>query len=155
MAPISVAAQQTPDQRAGRLQLGADIGPVFATPDATAFGLALHGDYFFHQNFSVGPLLQFGFTRDLYQIGPTVQLKYTHDIDQRWNANLQGGLGFMYADLERRGPDRDDTSFLIPVGGGLEYRLSDAISIGSTLFLSSPTWTGFVTKTFMSRYSAA
>jgi hypothetical protein len=134
--PVSASAQVSAEQRQGRLQVGADIGPVFGTPDSTAFGLALHGDYFFHQNFSVGPLLQFGFTSDLFQVGPTVQLKYTFDIDRYWKANLQGGLGFMYAELERRGSDPDDTSFLLPVGAGLEYRLNDSVSIGSTLLFN-------------------
>lgn len=134
--PASVMAQPAPDQRAGRLQLGADIGPIFGTPDSTAFGLALNGDYFLNQNFSIGPLLQFGFTKDLFQFGPSVQLKYTFDIDRYWKANLQGGLGFMYADLERRGPDRDDTSFLVPVGGGVEYRLNESVSLGSTLLFN-------------------
>lgn len=124
-------------QRQNTLELGAAIGPVFGTADSTAFGLALHGDYFLNSNFSIGPLLQFGFTDDLFQVGPTVQLKYTQNINSRLTANLQGGIGFIYADLDRRNrPDRDDTSFLIPVGGGLDYRLSDAVSIGGTLLFN-------------------
>jgi hypothetical protein len=136
-APGPVAAQWSPEQRAGRLQLGADIGPVFGTADSTAFGLALHGDYFLHQNFSIGPLLQFGFTRDLFQVGPSVQLKYTYDINSRLKGNLQGGIGFIYADLDRRGRrSRDDTSYLIPVGGGIDYRITDWVSVGGTLLLN-------------------
>jgi hypothetical protein len=134
--PVLSMAQQAPDRREGRLTLGAEVGPVFGTPDSTAFGLALSGDYFINQNFSVGPLLQFGVTDDLFQFGPTAQVKYTFDIDPRFKANLQGGIGFMYAELDRRGGDRDDTSFLIPVGGGLEYRISDGISLGSTLLFN-------------------
>lgn len=135
LIPASLMAQ-APEQRAGRLQLGADIGPVFGTPDSTAFGIALSGDYFLNQNFSIGPLLQFGLTEDLFQFGPSAQLKYTFDIDRYWKANLQGGLGFMYAELDRRGRDPDDTSFLIPVGGGLDYRLTDNVSLGTTLLFN-------------------
>jgi hypothetical protein len=116
--------------------LGAEIGFLFGTADSTAFGLALNGDYFLNQNLSVGPLVQFGLTDDLFQFGPSVQLKYTYDIDQRLTANLQGGLGFIYAELERSGRDRDDSSYLVPVGGGLEYKIGNDVSLGATVLLN-------------------
>lgn len=134
--PASVTAQQSPDPRDGRFHLGVALGPQFATADSTALGIAFSGDYYLNHNLSVGPLLQFGVTDDLFQVGPTVQLKYTFDIDPRLQANLQGGIGFIYADLKRRGPDKDDTSFLIPVGPGLEYRLSDSVSLGTTVLFN-------------------
>lgn len=133
--PLSAQAQ-APDRRDGRLSLGAEIGFLFGTADSTAFGLALNGDYFLNQNLSVGPLVQFGLTDDLFQFGPSVQLKHTYDIDQRLTANLQGGIGFIYAELERRGRDRDDTSFLVPLGGGLEYRIGNDISLGTTVLFN-------------------
>ena len=135
-APVPVAAQLSPEQREGSWQLGADIGPVFETADDTAFGIAVYGDYFFQQNFSIGPLLQFGFTSDLFQIGPSVQLKYTYDITSRLKSTLQGGVGFMFADLDRKGSNQDDTSILIPIGVGLEYRILDNIALGGTLLLN-------------------
>lgn len=135
--PVPVSAQTSPEQRQGKLQLGAEIGPVFGTADSTAFGLALYGDYFLHQNFSIGPLVQFGFTDDLFQVGPTAQLKYTYDISSRMTGNLQGGIGFIHADLDRSGRrDLHDTSFLVPVGGGIDYRLTDNVSLGGTLLLN-------------------
>ena len=136
MLPVSITAQQQPERREGRLSLGADVGALFGTPDATAFALAFNGDYFLSHNFSIGPLLQVGLTSDLFLFGPSLQLKYTYDLDQRLKTNLQGGIGFLYGELERRGPDRDDTSFLIPVGPGLEYRLTDDLSIGGTLLFN-------------------
>lgn len=136
IVPVSVTAQQTTEKRDGRFTLGADIGAQFGTADSTAFALGLNGDYFLNQNFSIGPLLQVGLTSDLFQFGPSVQLKYTHDIDSRLKATIQGGIGFIYAELERRGRDRDDTSFLIPVGPGLEYRLTDDVSLGATLLFN-------------------
>ena len=134
--PVSVAAQQRPERREGRLSLGADIGAQLATADSTAFALAFNGDYFLSHNLSIGPLIQIGLTSDLFQFGPSAQLKYTLDVDQRLKANLQGGIGFIYAELERGGPDRDDTSFLIPVGPGIEYRLTDDISLAGTLLFN-------------------
>jgi hypothetical protein len=130
------AGQTAPEQRAGRFGLGVELGPHFGTADSTAFGLAFSGDYFLNHNFSIGPLVQFGITDDLFHFGPSLQLKYTYDIDPRLKATLQGGVGFLYADLERRGRDRDDTGVLFPVGPGLEYRLTDDISLGSTLLFN-------------------
>jgi hypothetical protein len=134
--PVSVTAQQKPERREGRFSLGADIGAQFGTADSTAFALGFNGDYFLTHNFSIGPLLQVGLTDDLFQFGPSLQVKYTYDIDSRLKANLQGGIGFIYAELERRGRDKDDTSFLIPVGPGLEYRLTEDISIGTTVLFN-------------------
>jgi hypothetical protein len=133
--PASAAAQLSPEQRAGRFELGAQIGGVFGTPDDTAFGLVGHGDYFFSQNFSIGPMLQLGWTSDYFQIGPSVQFKYTYDIDTRWKANAQAGLGFMFADLDAR-KDKDDTGILIPLGAGIDYRLTNNLALGATLLFN-------------------
>jgi hypothetical protein len=135
MIPVSVTAQQTAGQRTGRFTLGVDIGAQFATADSTAFGVGFSGDYFLTDNLSIGPLLQIGVTTDLFQFGPTAQLKYTYDIDQRFKANLQAGAGFLYAHYTK-GPNRHDTSFLIPVGPGLEYNLTNDISLGTTLLFN-------------------
>lgn len=134
--PVSVTAQQQPERRQGRLSLGVDVGALFGTPDATAFALGFNGDYFLSHNFSIGPLLQIGVTSDLFLFGPSLQLKYTYDFDQRLKTTLQGGIGILYGELERRGPDRDDTSFLIPVGPGFEYKLTDDLSIAGTLLFN-------------------
>ncbi len=79
LLPVAAAAQRL-ERRTGQFTLGVDIGLQAATADATAFALGLSGDYYITHNFSVGPLLQFGFTDDLFQIGPTIQAKYTFDL---------------------------------------------------------------------------
>jgi hypothetical protein len=133
--PFSAGAAQAPgaEDREGRFKVGADIGVLFATADEEAVGVNLYGDYFFNPNVSIGPLVQFGFTSNLFQFGPSAQLEYTHDIDNRWKAHLQIGLGFMYADLDDGG---DDTGVLIPMGGGIEYRFTDRLSFGTTVLLN-------------------
>jgi hypothetical protein len=135
LMPLSVAAQAF-DDRAGRFRLGADLGVIFSTPSDRdeVFGLNVYGDYFFNQNFSIGPLVQFGFAGDLFTIGPTAQLKYTHDIDERWKAHAQGGIGFIYANLDS--PNRDDVSFLLPLGGGIEYKFTERLSAGATVIFN-------------------
>ncbi len=140
LLPVAAAAQQQRiESRTGKFTLGVDIGLQAATADATAFAVGLSGDYFITHNVSVGPLLQIGVTDDLFQIGPTIQAKYTFDLpaNPELKPHLQGGIGFIHADLDRRGqPDRDDTSFLIPLGFGAEYRLNQQISIGSTFLFN-------------------
>jgi hypothetical protein len=135
LMPLYAGAAQAPgaDDREGRFKVGADIGVFFATADEEAVGLNLYGDYFFNPNVSVGPLVQFGFTSDLFQFGPSVQLKYTHDFDNRWKGHAQIGLGFMYADLDGV---NDDTGVLLPIGGGIEYRFTDHLSFGTTILLN-------------------
>jgi len=138
LLPVAAAAQRQ-ERRTGQFTLGVDIGLQAATADATAFALGLSGDYFITHNFSVGPLLQFGFTDDLFQIGPTIQAKYTFDLpaNPKLKLHLQGGIGFIYAELNggKKG-DGNDTSFLIPLGFGGEYRLNQQFSIGSTVLFN-------------------
>ena len=130
---------QSSDERAGRFVLGAGLGLQANTPDGTAFALGVGGDYYITQGFSVGPLLQLGFTGDLFQFGVTGQAKYTFDLKQipALKPHVETGIGFIYADLDggRRG-DEDDVSFLIPLGLGAEYRLTNEISLDTTFLFN-------------------
>ncbi len=102
------------------------------TPDGTAFALNLNAEGFITKNFSLGPLLQLGFTGDLSQIGLSGQAKYWVDLpNTRLKLTVQGGIGFVHADFLR-----DDTSFLIPLGVGLDYAVSDRVSFTSTFLLN-------------------
>jgi len=130
---------QSEDQRAGRFIFGAGLGLHAGTPDSTAFALGLNGDYYFTQGLSVGPLLQFGFTGDLFQFGLTGQVKYTFDIKEipALKPHIEAGLGFIYADLDRSlGRSEDDVSFLIPLGIGAEYRLTNSISLDTNFLFN-------------------
>ena len=130
---------QSEDRRAGRFILGAGLGLQASTPDGTAFALGFNGDYYFTQGFSVGPLLQFGFTGDLFQFGFTGQAKYTFDLKEipALKPHIEAGLGFIYADLDRSGGrGEDDVSFLIPLGIGAEYRLTNSISLDTNFLFN-------------------
>jgi opacity protein-like surface antigen len=134
-------AQQVPSAvtRAGRFVFGAGVGLQGDTVDDTAFALGVSGDYFLNNNLSIGPLLQIGLTGDLFQLGLTAQAKYTFDLPDMpaIKPHIEAGIGFIYADLDRpSGRSGDDTSFLIPLGVGLEYRLSSRISLDTTLFFN-------------------
>jgi hypothetical protein len=122
------------EPRAGAWSGGAAIGFLGNTPDGTAFATNFHADYFLTHQVSVGPLAQLAVTGDLFQFGFSGQGKYWLDLpglDTRLKMNLQGGLGFLHADLHR-----SDTSFLIPIGVGLDFALSQQVSLTSTFLLN-------------------
>lgn len=113
---------------------GAAIGFLGNTPDGTAFATNLHADYFLNRQISIGPLAQFAVTGDLFQLGVSGQVKYWLDLpglDNRWKVNIQGGLGFLYADLHS-----SDASWLIPIGIGVDYALTQQLSLVSTFLLN-------------------
>jgi len=137
LAAQAVEAQQVPPaaSRAGKFVFGAGLGLQGDTLDGTAFSLGLSGDYFLTHVLSIGPLLQMGFTGDLFQLGLSAQLKYTFDLPQlpELKPHVEAGIGFVYADLSQGG---SDTSFLIPLGLGAEYKLSEKISLDTTLLFN-------------------
>ena len=129
-AGVSGAAEP----QAGAWSGGAAIGFLGNTPDGTAFATNVHAEYFLNHQISVGPLAQFAVTGDLFQFGLSGQGKYWFDLpglDTRFKMNLQGGLGFLHADLYR-----SDTSFLIPIGVGLDFALNQHVSLTSTFLLN-------------------
>lgn len=122
------------DPRAGAWSGGAAIGFLGNTPDGTAFATNFHAEYFLNHQISVGPLAQLAVTGDLFQLGLSGQGKYWLDLpglDKRLKMNLQGGLGFLHADRYR-----SDTSFLIPIGVGLDFALNQQVSLTSTFLLN-------------------
>lgn len=134
-------AQQVPAavSRAGRFVFGVGLGLQADTVDDSAFAIGLSGDYFFTNNLSLGPLMQFGVTGDLFQLGLSAQAKYTFDIPRlrELKPHLEGGIGFLYANLDRPGRgSKDDTSFLIPLGVGVEYRMTPRLSLDTTAFFN-------------------
>jgi hypothetical protein len=124
--------------RAGRFSLGGGLGLMGGTVDDEAFAVGVQGDYYFTNELSVGPLLQMGFTGDLFQLGLSAQVKYTMDVRQipALKPHVEVGLGFIYANLDRGSRSADDVSFLIPLGFGLEYRLSRRLSLDTTFYLN-------------------
>ena len=134
-------AQKAPsaDQRAGKYIFGVGLGLQADRPDGTAFALGFRGEYYVTQGFSLGPLLQMGFTGDLFQFGLTYRAKYTFDLKEipALKPHIEAGIGFIYADLDRgRWRSENDVSFLFPVGIGAEYRLTKSISLDNTFFFN-------------------
>ncbi len=129
---------QSEDRREGRFILGVGLGLQADTPDGTAFALGFSGDYYFTREFSIGPLLQMGFTRDLYQLGLTAQAKYTLDLKgiPELKPHIGAGMGFIYSNLGGSRRHEDDVSFLIPLGIGAEFRLNNSLSLDNTFLFN-------------------
>jgi opacity protein-like surface antigen len=130
---------QSEDKRAGRYIFGTGLGLQANTPDGTAFALGISGEYYVTQGFSLGPLLQMGFTGDLFQLGLTYHAKYTFDLKEipALKPHIEAGIGFIYADLDRsRGRGEDDVSFLIPLGIGAGYKLTNSIWLDNTFLFN-------------------
>jgi opacity protein-like surface antigen len=140
LTPLALAqGVQSEEERTGKIIVGGGLGLMADTPDGTAFALGLNGDYYFTQGFSVGPLLQMGFTGDLFQLGLTAQAKYTFDIEQipALKPHIELGVGFIYADLHRSyGRSDDGFGVLFPLGFGVEYRLTKSLSLDTNFLFN-------------------
>src|SRR3989442_15635169 len=122
------------DPKAGAWAFGAGLGFLADTQDGTAFAVNGNAEVFIDRKLSVGPLLQLAATGDLAQIGLSGQAKYWIDIPgtaNRLKVTAQGGIGFVHAAFRN-----DDTSWLIPLGGGVDYKLAEGLSITGTLLLN-------------------
>lgn len=122
------------DMKPGTWTGGAGFGFLRHTPDGTAFALNANAEVFLIERFSVGPLLQLGFTGDSTQVGLSAQAKYWIDIpgtQNRLKLTPQIGLGFVHNSF------RDgDVSWLIPLGLGADYALNERLSVTGTFLLN-------------------
>lgn len=130
--PSTVLASDPSPQKSW--SAGATMGFLANTPDDTAFALNLNAEAKISQQVSIGPLLQLGFTDDLVLVGLSGQGKYAIGIPElgdRFKVILQGGIGFVHAD---KGPS--DTSFLIPIGVGVDYQINPGLAFKSDFLLN-------------------
>ncbi|MGH7313982.1 MAG: outer membrane beta-barrel protein [Candidatus Rokuibacteriota bacterium] len=127
----------TPGQWSG----GAGVGFLANTPDGDAeFALKGFADYFLMPRFSVGPLAQYAGAGNDFLFGLSGQAKYWWDFLGSRNAKLvvQGGIGFVRAGIKDTDSGVADTytSFLIPVGVGLDYTVTKQLAVTADFFLN-------------------
>jgi len=109
-------------------------------PDTTLLGVAL--DLPVGENWTLGPALQFGVTDHRTLIAPTVQaklffpVKSADDAIARLLPYVQGGAGIAWIDDDAFPGSDDDVSLLLQVGGGLRYRMTDTLSLGTQMQLN-------------------
>lgn len=131
-APHTVWAVAEPTP--GAWTYGGGVGFIGNTPSHTAWAFNAHVDNFLSRNFSLGPLLQVAFTGALSQVGLSAQAKYWMEIPDtanRLRAVFQGGIGFLHADRLN-----SDNSFLIPIGAGLDYLISQRMALTTNFIVN-------------------
>lgn len=120
------------DLTSGTWTGGAALGFLANTADGTAAAVNLNVERFFSHSWSLGPLLQLGFTGDLAQLGVSAQVKYWMPLAVKdLKLNVQGGIGFVHTDFHGT-----DTSFLVPIGAGLDYTLTNRVSATANFLLN-------------------
>ena len=111
------------------------------TNDPNNFLLSFELPYRFDQYVSLGPLFQIGLGDDRYIVAPSVNLTITipdlpgENFD-RFKPNLFAGVGFAVIENEGRAGDDRAVDFLINTGFGVDYVLSQRVSIGSRMILN-------------------
>lgn len=125
---------QNTDQIQPNWTLGSGVGIMGNTPGGTAFNFNVYADRFLSRSFSMGPLLQIARTANEFQTAVSAQAKYWLDLpgpSRRMKANLQAGLGFIHADYMA-----GDTSWIIPIGVGVDYVLTPTVALMGTFLLN-------------------
>ncbi|HEY5627619.1 MAG TPA: outer membrane beta-barrel protein [Nitrospira sp.] len=121
----------------GRWGFGSDLGLTTGTVDDTVFTLGFNLEYYPDPNFSFGPMLQLTPMGDLFQIAMAGVGRYHFRLNNGINLVPYTGIGLIHVDLDRgSGPsriDRNDTSWFIPIGLGLEYQVVHNIALSSSL----------------------
>jgi len=131
---VSPYAAHSADPTTGTWSGGGAIGFLANTPDGAAFAFNANADYFLNRNVSVGPLFQLAATGDLSQLGFSGQGKFWINLpgtEHTAKLTLQAGLGFVHSDLVG-----SDTSWLIPLGIGVDYMLTTTIGFTTTFLLN-------------------
>jgi hypothetical protein len=129
------------DLKPGGWSGGAGAGFLTNTPDGVEFAANGHVDYFLARSVSVGALGQFAGGGNDSIFGVSAQLKYWWDIPgtrSRAKLVIQGGIGFVYADIDDADSGAADTdgSFLIPVGVGFDYAVTRRVAVTAELVLN-------------------
>ena len=140
LGPLGAGADVRPsregmlESKVGTWTPSAHAGIVFDTPDGTAPQFTGSVERFLTEEISIGPMVQTAFTGDLAQFGVSGQVKYWMDIADAVKDSalvFQAGIGFIHADV-----NSDDTSWLIPLGMGIDYALNEEQSLTADLLVS-------------------
>ncbi len=142
LAGVGLARADVTDLKPGRWTGGAGVGFLANTPDGDVeFALKGHAEYFVIPSLSLGPLAQYGGAGNDFLFGLSAQARYWWDIPGTSNLArlvVQGGIGFVRAGIkdEDSGVADTFTSFLIPIGIGVDYALSKQIAITADFLLN-------------------
>jgi hypothetical protein len=129
------------DLRPGQWSGGVGAGFLTNTPDGVEFALTGHVDYSPIRGFSIGLLGQSTLGGNDHVFGLSAQAKYWWHIPGTRHVVkvvVQGGIGLVGADIDDTDSGVSDTytSFLIPVGIGLESTVTKRIAMTAEFLLN-------------------
>lgn len=129
------------ERRAGQWSGGAGLGFLGNTPDGILeFAFNGHGDYFVHERLSIGPLAQYAGAGNDFLFGLSAQTRYWWDIPgiAATRIVVQGGIGFVRAGIKDTDSGTANTfsSFLIPIGIGIDHAVTERLSLTADLLLN-------------------
>lgn len=106
------------------------------TDGPDTFLLGGEADFYLSDRLAVGPMLQWGIDDNTSIFAPSFHVKYLFPLDHPGSPEfvpfVQGGAGLAYLHKDNRPGDDDDFGFLLQVGGGVELRLNEHITLAST-----------------------
>ena len=128
--------------RSGYLSVGA-AGGFMIDPDMGAGMVSL--DYYVTDEISVGPYVHLGGSGDNSYWGVSGQVKFSAALAGNPNIRPDGTVGIGVVELDVEDEDAE-TTFLFPVGGGLEFELSDVVSLdaGALFHVTEDTFGGLM-----------
>ena len=111
------------------------------TADPDDFLLNFELPYRFDQYVSVGPMIQVGLGDRRYIVAPTANLTITipdmpGETLDRFHPHFFGGIGFAVIENEERGGSNRGAGFLANAGVGVDYALSERVSVGSRMIFN-------------------
>ncbi|MEM9174422.1 MAG: hypothetical protein AAGC67_04250 [Myxococcota bacterium] len=139
--------QPNENQLGGRTTAGPPTTPwslragVGFTADPDNFLMNFELPYRFDPYVAAGPMLQVGLGDDRYLVAPTANLTITganlfEGEMARFEPNLFAGIGFAVIENSERGGANRGAGFLVNAGVGLDYILSDRLTIGSRMIFN-------------------
>lgn len=122
-------------ERTGRFTIGGGLG---LTEDPSLYGLLVNVNYYITDEISVGPLLQYDFKDEDHIFGVAGMVKYNAVLG---GSNVvrpygEAGIGFIEFKHEDLFDGDKKNTYLFPVGGGMEFKLNDSLSLDSTLLFN-------------------
>jgi hypothetical protein len=113
-------------------------GGIGFTAGPGSFLMGLAAPYAIDQSLSLGPRLELGFADGVVIVAPSLNARYGFDMSgfdddllRRLRPYLQAGAGIAYIQHKHGKGEDDGVGGLIDLGFGIEYPLSQKVSIGS------------------------
>lgn len=135
------------------ISLGGNLGIMKTDIGTGLFEMGVSAPIQLTESYSIGPWMQLGVAKNTVHLLFTANSRYSPDLFEggklrKLRPFIQGGLGLSY--LSPPKPLKSNTEFLMNMGVGVEYALSDHMYVGSdvmfNVLVTSPAGLGFTTS---------